>query len=157
MVLELKHYVAGPRLAFHRLECAAAHQKFRAVFAKDLREGDAVGLVPFGLNDIDAPNPISLRQSGSMLTARSPQSEQRKRSSNFLNASMSAAPHNLSRCNSRVFPQDRHQARALISKSSATRNNEERSGRICLAQSASCRSRVQFGSPGSPKVPCAWK
>ena len=27
------------------------------------------------------------------------------------------------------------------------------SGRICLAQSASCRSWVEFGSPGSPKVP----
>ena len=57
MVLELKHYAAAPRLAFHRLECAAAHQKFRAVFAKHLREGDAVGLVPFRLNDIDVSNP----------------------------------------------------------------------------------------------------
>jgi len=46
---------APARLAFHRLECAAAHQKFRAVFAKHLREGDAVGLVPFRVNDIDAP------------------------------------------------------------------------------------------------------
>src|SRR5260370_11972330 len=61
MVLDLEHYVAAARLAFHRLECAAAHQKFRAVFAKHLREGDAVGLVPFRLNDIDTPNPISLR------------------------------------------------------------------------------------------------
>jgi hypothetical protein len=69
-----------------------------------------------------------------------------------LNASISAAPDNSCGYNSRVFPQDRHETRALTSKSSATRNNEERSGRICLAQSASWRSRFQFGSPGSPKV-----
>src|SRR5246500_2882264 len=61
IVLELKHYVAAARLAFHRLECAAAHEIFRAVFAKHLRDSDAVGLDPFRLNDIEAPNPISLR------------------------------------------------------------------------------------------------
>ena len=72
MVLELKHYVAAARLAFHRLECAAAHQKFRAVFAKHLREGDAVGLVPFRLNDIDTPNPISLRHVVVLIFAFSP-------------------------------------------------------------------------------------
>ena len=72
MVLELKHYVAAARLAFHRLECAAAHQKFRAVFAKHLREGDAVGLVPFRLNDIDTPNPISLRLVVVLIFAFSP-------------------------------------------------------------------------------------
>src|SRR5215472_17531632 len=72
MVLELKHYVAAARLAFHRLECAAAHQKFRAIFAKHLREGDAVGLVPFRLNDIDAPNPISLRHVVLFIFAFSP-------------------------------------------------------------------------------------
>jgi hypothetical protein len=72
MVLELKHYVAAARLAFHRLECAAAHQKFRPVFAKHLREGDAVGLVPFRLNDIDTPNPISLRHVVVLIFAFSP-------------------------------------------------------------------------------------
>src|SRR5260370_21809798 len=72
MVLELKHYVAAARLAFHRLECAAAHQKFRAVFAKHLREGDAEGLVPFRLNDIDTPNPISLRHVVVLIFAFSP-------------------------------------------------------------------------------------
>src|SRR5262249_26865713 len=72
MVLELKHYVAAARLAFHRLECAAAHQKSRAVFAKHLREGDAVGLVPFRLNNIDAPNPISLRHVVLLIFAFSP-------------------------------------------------------------------------------------
>src|SRR5262249_20787075 len=72
IVLELKHYVAAARLAFHCLECAAAHQKFRAVFAKHLREGDAVGLVPFRLNDIDASNPISLRHVVLLIFAFSP-------------------------------------------------------------------------------------
>src|SRR5262245_55570103 len=72
IVLELKHYVAAARLAFHRLECAAAHQKFLAVFAKHLREGDAVGLVPFRLKDIDAPNPISLRHVVLFIFAFSP-------------------------------------------------------------------------------------
>src|SRR5262249_45587140 len=65
-------YVAAARLAVHRLECAAAHQKFRAVFAKHLREGDAVGLIPFRLNDIDAPNPISLRHVVLLVFAFSP-------------------------------------------------------------------------------------
>src|SRR3954454_7546871 len=43
------------------------------------------------------------------LDARGPLAARR---SNSLNASISAAPHNLSGPNSRVFPQDRHQARA---------------------------------------------
>src|SRR3954453_5528636 len=69
-----------------------------------------------------------------------------------LNASISAAPDNSCGYNSRVFPQDRNETRALTSKSSATRNKEERSGRICLAQLASWLSRVQFGSSCSPNV-----
>ena len=67
----------------------------------------------------------SMCQIGSMLTARSPQSEQRNRRSSSLNASMSA-PSSSSGPSLRVLPHDRQMARALISKSS----QGLRSGRI---------------------------
>ena len=59
----------------------------------------------------------SICQIGSMLTVRSPQSVQRNRCSNSLNASMSAAPCNSFEPSSRVFPHVRQRQRVLISKS----------------------------------------
>src|SRR5438477_7217970 len=68
IILELEHDVARTDRAFGILELAAADQEFRAVFAQRLGIRHHIGLVAFGVADVDVRDPIGLRH-GSLPTS----------------------------------------------------------------------------------------